>query len=156
MLWPPKQGLIDLDNPKGTTVADHQAVTGNAAQIEFWNSAATRAWADQYARMDRAVAALTKELLDLAAPRPGERVLDIGCARRCPRGINPLDRWSQMIEHMTDAVGVARKVNAVWSRPSVASFFTLSKRKGLPHLSGSRRLRSSRFRTTADEDREGQ
>jgi hypothetical protein len=78
-----KQGLIDLDNPKVTTVADHQAATGNAAQIEFWNSAATRAWADQYARMDRAVAALTKELLDLAAPQPGERVLDIGCG---PRG----------------------------------------------------------------------
>src|SRR5712671_1880924 len=30
----------------------------------------------------------------------------------------------------------------------LVSFFTLSKRKGLPHLSGSRRLRSSRFRTT--------
>ena len=60
-------------------MADRQAATGNAAQIEFWNSAATRAWADQYARMDRAVAALTKELLDLAAPQPGERVLDIGC-----------------------------------------------------------------------------
>ena len=60
-------------------MADHQAGTGNAAQIEFWNSAATRAWADQYARMDRAVAALTKELLDLAAPQPGEHVLDIGC-----------------------------------------------------------------------------
>ena len=60
-------------------MADHQAATENAAQIEFWNSAATRAWADQYARMDRAVAALTKELLDLAAPQPGERVLDIGC-----------------------------------------------------------------------------
>src|SRR5437763_15941874 len=29
--------------------------------------------------MDRAVAVLTKELLDLAAPQPGERVLDIGC-----------------------------------------------------------------------------
>jgi len=60
-------------------VAEGQAATGNASQIEFWNSAATRAWADQYARMDRAVAALTKELLDLAAPQPGERVLDIGC-----------------------------------------------------------------------------
>src|SRR5262244_1376549 len=60
-------------------MADPQAATGNAAQIEFWNSAATRAWADQYARMDRAVAALTKELLDLAAPQPGERVLDIEC-----------------------------------------------------------------------------
>ena len=30
-------------------MADHQAATGNAAQIEFWNSAATLAWADQYA-----------------------------------------------------------------------------------------------------------
>jgi hypothetical protein len=29
-------------------VAEGQAATGNAAQIEFWNSAATRAWADQY------------------------------------------------------------------------------------------------------------
>ena len=60
-------------------MADYQAAAGNAAQIEFWNSAATRAWADQYARMDRAVAGLTKELLDLAAPQQGERVLDIGC-----------------------------------------------------------------------------
>ena len=60
-------------------MAEGQAATGNATQIEFWNSAATRAWADQYARMDRAVAALTKELLDLAAPQPGEHVLDIGC-----------------------------------------------------------------------------
>src|SRR4029077_4699697 len=33
----------------------------------------------QYARMDRAVATLTKELLDFAAPQLGERVLDIGC-----------------------------------------------------------------------------
>jgi SAM-dependent methyltransferase len=74
-----KSRLIDLDSSKGITVADHRAATGNAAQIEFWNSAATRAWADQYARMDRAVAGLTKELLDLAAPQPGERVLDIGC-----------------------------------------------------------------------------
>ena len=60
-------------------MADHQAAAGNAAQIEFWNSAATRAWADQYARMDSAVAGLTKELLDLATPQPDERVLDIGC-----------------------------------------------------------------------------
>ena len=60
-------------------MAEPQAATSNAAQTEFWNSAATRAWADQYERMDRAAAALTKELLDLAAPRSGERVLDIGC-----------------------------------------------------------------------------
>src|ERR1700730_1002451 len=60
-------------------MADQQAVSPNAAQIEFWNSAATRARADQYERMDRAVADLTKSLLDMAAPQSGEHVLDIGC-----------------------------------------------------------------------------
>ena len=49
-------------------MADQQAVSPNAAQIEFWNSAASRAWADQYERMDRAVADLTKALLDMALP----------------------------------------------------------------------------------------
>src|SRR5439155_7344143 len=60
-------------------MADQEAGSPNAAQIEFWNSAASRAWADQYERMDRAVADLTKSLLDLARPQPGELVLDIGC-----------------------------------------------------------------------------
>ena len=60
-------------------MADQQAGSSNAAQIEFWNSAASRAWADQHERMDRAVAEVTKALLDLAAAQPGERVLDIGC-----------------------------------------------------------------------------
>jgi SAM-dependent methyltransferase len=60
-------------------MSDRQSVSPNAAQIEFWNSAASRAWADQYERMDRAVADLTQALLDLAAPQPGELVLDIGC-----------------------------------------------------------------------------
>jgi ubiquinone/menaquinone biosynthesis C-methylase UbiE len=60
-------------------MADQQAGSSNAAQFEFWNSAASRAWADQHEQMDRAVAEVTKALLDLAAPQPGERVLDIGC-----------------------------------------------------------------------------
>ena len=60
-------------------MADQQAGSSNAVQIEFWNSAASRAWADEHERMDRAVAEVTKALLDLAAAQPGERVLDIGC-----------------------------------------------------------------------------
>src|ERR1700682_4800824 len=60
-------------------MSDRQAVSRNAAQIEFWNSAASRAWADQYERMDRAGVDLTKTLLDMAARQPGEHVLDIGC-----------------------------------------------------------------------------
>jgi|SRR5271169_2078671 len=60
-------------------MADQQAGSSNAAQIEFWNSATSRAWADQHERMDRAVAEVTKAQLDLAASQPGERALDIGC-----------------------------------------------------------------------------
>jgi len=60
-------------------MADQQAGSSNAAQIEFWNSAASRAWADQHERMDRAVTEVTKALLERAAPQPGERALDIGC-----------------------------------------------------------------------------
>ncbi|HEV2335649.1 MAG TPA: methyltransferase domain-containing protein [Stellaceae bacterium] len=57
-----------------------QAQTGgNTAQAEFWNSPAARAWADQHARMDRALAPFLEALLVAAAPKPGERVLDIGC-----------------------------------------------------------------------------
>jgi SAM-dependent methyltransferase len=52
---------------------------GNTAQIEYWNSPATRAWADEHERMDRAVEPLLAALIEAAAPQPGERVLDIGC-----------------------------------------------------------------------------
>src|SRR5260370_718115 len=56
-----------------------QPTSTNAAQIEFWNSAASRAWAAEHERMDRALAELTQPLLGFAAPQSGERVLDIGC-----------------------------------------------------------------------------
>jgi ubiquinone/menaquinone biosynthesis C-methylase UbiE len=57
-----------------------QQSAGNAAQVQFWNSPGARAWADQHERMDRALAPLLEALIAVAAPQPGERVLDIGCA----------------------------------------------------------------------------
>jgi SAM-dependent methyltransferase len=39
----------------------------------------SRCWRPVPARMDRAVAAFTRELFEVAAPQPGGRVLDIGC-----------------------------------------------------------------------------
>ena len=51
------------------------AVTGR----EYWNSPSARAWAEQHERQDRALAGLAEAALELAAPQPGERVLDIGC-----------------------------------------------------------------------------
>lgn len=60
-------------------MAEQQAGLPNAAQAEYWNSAATRPWADQHERMDRALADLATLALGVAAPQPGEHVLDIGC-----------------------------------------------------------------------------
>src|SRR5262249_33110229 len=59
-------------------MSDPQPNDANAAQREFWNSPATRVWADEHERMDRVVADFTTKILELAAPRPGEAVLDIG------------------------------------------------------------------------------
>jgi ubiquinone/menaquinone biosynthesis C-methylase UbiE len=49
------------------------------AQAAYWNSPAARAWAEQHERQDRALASVATVALDLAAPLPGEHVLDIGC-----------------------------------------------------------------------------
>ena len=51
----------------------------NADQIEYWNGAAGQTWARMQERMDQALAPVTAALLSLAAPEPGEDVLDIGC-----------------------------------------------------------------------------
>jgi ubiquinone/menaquinone biosynthesis C-methylase UbiE len=60
-------------------MTEPQAGSPNMGEPEFWNSAATRPWAEQHERMDRALAGLAKATMALAEPRPGERVLDIGC-----------------------------------------------------------------------------
>jgi len=51
----------------------------NADQIEYWNSEAGRTWVESQARVDRMLEPLTAILLEGAAAREGERVLDVGC-----------------------------------------------------------------------------
>jgi ubiquinone/menaquinone biosynthesis C-methylase UbiE len=60
-------------------MAEQQARSPYVSQAEYWNSAASRPWAHQHQRQDRALAGLAEAALDLAAPQHGERVLDIGC-----------------------------------------------------------------------------
>ena len=49
------------------------------AQRAFWNSEATRRWVTEQARIDRLMADVTEAALAAAAPKRGERVLDVGC-----------------------------------------------------------------------------
>jgi SAM-dependent methyltransferase len=51
----------------------------NAAQIAYWNGPMGKIWAAAREKRDRDHAGLTQAGLALAAPRPGETVLDIGC-----------------------------------------------------------------------------
>lgn len=44
-----------------------------------WKSTVGRTWAEMHVHTDRALARLTKRLLERIAPLPGEAVLDIGC-----------------------------------------------------------------------------
>jgi len=54
-------------------------MTENAEQIEHWNGEGGERWVRAQARMDVLLAPLTAILLERAAPRAGERVLDVGC-----------------------------------------------------------------------------
>jgi SAM-dependent methyltransferase len=60
-------------------MADQQTGSPNAREVHYWNSACTRAWADEYQAIDRLFTGLTRVALDHAAAKPGERVIDIGC-----------------------------------------------------------------------------
>jgi len=55
------------------------APTGNAGQVAYWNGPIGKIWAKEPEKRDRDHAPMTETGLALAAPKPGERVLDIGC-----------------------------------------------------------------------------
>jgi SAM-dependent methyltransferase len=52
---------------------------GNADQIAYWNAVAGETWASLQDRLDRQLAPLGQRARQALAPRPGERILDIGC-----------------------------------------------------------------------------
>ena len=51
----------------------------NAAQIDYWNAAVGRTWAQFQDQLDRQIDPLGLEAMRVLAPGPGENVLDIGC-----------------------------------------------------------------------------
>jgi len=53
--------------------------SANAQQIEYWNGPVGERWASRPGDIDRNLTRLTAALMAFAAPKPGERVLDLGC-----------------------------------------------------------------------------
>lgn len=57
-----------------------QAAHGkNADQIAYWNGANGQRWTDRQAEQDMLLAPVSKALIDRAAPKAGERIIDVGC-----------------------------------------------------------------------------
>ena len=51
----------------------------NADQIAYWNGPGGQGWADRHAKQEVLLEPIANVLIDRAGPKPGERVLDIGC-----------------------------------------------------------------------------
>lgn len=55
------------------------ASSPNAEQVRYWNEVAGPKWVKLQNRLDEMIGPLGAAAIDRAAPRPGERVLDVGC-----------------------------------------------------------------------------
>jgi SAM-dependent methyltransferase len=51
----------------------------NAAQSEYWNASAGQRWTDHQEHQDQVLGPVSDRLIAVAAPKPGDRVIDVGC-----------------------------------------------------------------------------
>lgn len=51
----------------------------NADQIAYWNGSNGQRWTDRQAEQDILLAPVSRALIDRAAARPGDRIIDVGC-----------------------------------------------------------------------------
>jgi SAM-dependent methyltransferase len=95
----------------------------NADQLAFWNGPGGRTWVTRQEHTDITLAPVSEALLALAAPRAGERVLDVGCG--C--GATTLE--------LARAVGPAGRVAALdISAPMLAEGQTRAEAAGITNV----------------------
>lgn len=75
-------------------------MSSNDEQIKYWNEEAGPKWVGMQAQLDAQIGPIGEKMIELAAPQPGERVLDVGCgcgmttlalaSRVAPEGARPV------------------------------------------------------------------
>jgi SAM-dependent methyltransferase len=104
----------------------------DADMLAFWNGAGGRMWVKRQEHTDITLAPVTEALLAFAAPRPGERVLDIGCGcgaatLEFARAVGPegrvaaLDISEPMLDEGRTRARAAGVENVRWERTDAAS-----------------------------------
>jgi SAM-dependent methyltransferase len=104
----------------------------NADQLAFWNGRGGQTWVARQAHTDTTLSEVSAELLDLAAPRPGERVLDVGCgcgasSLDMARAVGPggrvvaLDISGPMLEEARARAAAAGIGNVQWLEADAAT-----------------------------------
>ena len=102
---------------------------------EYWNEAAGPKWVAQQERLDRQFGGLGRDALDLAAPRAGEQILDVGCGcgdttlalatAVAPGGqVTALDLSRPMLDRArqrAEAAGVAAHISWVYDDAQTAA-----------------------------------
>jgi SAM-dependent methyltransferase len=75
-----------IDTSAGLTATDREMMTEapvghdrNADQIAYWNGPGGQHWTDRQAVQDILLAPIADILIASAAPKPGNRIIDIGC-----------------------------------------------------------------------------
>lgn len=96
---PPNSATSANAAPGGRHMADTDQI--NVDQRTFWNGQGGRTWVARQEHTDITLAQVSEALLALAAARPGEQVLDVGCG--C--GASTLD--------IARAVGLSGRVAAL-------------------------------------------
>jgi SAM-dependent methyltransferase len=60
-------------------IATSASAEPNASQIEYWDGAGGQHWVAEAERYDRMTGSFGERIIEATAPRPGERMLDVGC-----------------------------------------------------------------------------
>jgi SAM-dependent methyltransferase len=104
----------------------------NADMLAFWNGQGGHLWVARQAHTDITLAPVSEALVAFAAPRPGERVLDVGCGCGATtldfaRAVGPagrvaaLDISGPMLTEGRARAGAAGLVNVDWRQADPAT-----------------------------------
>jgi SAM-dependent methyltransferase len=64
---------------KGRSMSAAPVHADNSAQAEYWNSVAGPRWTEHQEHQDQVLRPVSDRLIVAAAPKPGDRVIDVGC-----------------------------------------------------------------------------